>query len=146
MILLSKKDMQTKVEVVKYDDKASTYTVKFLDGDDKNEVKTYSSTTIKRWWKKIEEPKENPKKEYEEKKKTRRSSMNRSEIVDKIQKTFDIKLSEYPSTPGLYSFGNKPKRTIGITRSGITIYRKKQDSIKISYASDYMSELKEKLF
>lgn len=146
MILLSKKDMQTKVEVVEYDDKASTYMVKFLTGDDKNKVKTYSSTTIKRWWRKIEEPKENPKKEYEEKKKTRRSSMNRSEIVKKIQKNFDIKLSEYPSTPGLYSFGNKPKRTIGITRSGITIYRKKQDSIKISYASDYMSELKEKLF
>lgn len=141
MILLSKKDMQTKVEVVEYDDKASTYMVKFLTGDDKNKVKTYSSSTIKRWWKEISEP-EKPKTAP----KKHRVKVNRNEIVHKIQENFDIVLSEYPSTPGLYSFGNNPKRTIGITRSGITIYRKKQDSIKISYASDYMSELKEKLF
>lgn len=142
MIYLSKKDNETKIELV---EKTETGAIcKFLTGEKAGETISYSSSTIKRWWKEISEnekpdkPKTAPKKH--------KSRVARTEIVHKIQGTFDIVLSEYPSTPGLYSFGNKPKRTIGITRSGITIYRKKQDSIKISYDSDYMSELKEKLF
>lgn len=139
MIYLSKKDNETKIELVEKTEKGAI--CKFLTGEKVGETISYSSSTIKRWWKEISEPKKP--KTVPKKHKVR---VNRNEIVHKIQETFDIKLSEYPSTPGLYSFGDKPKRTIGITRSGITIYRKKQDSIKISYASDYMSELKEKLF
>ena len=139
MIYLSKKDNETKIELVEKTEKGAI--CKFLNGEKVGETISYSSSTIKRWWKKISEP-EKPKTAP----KKHRLKVNRNEIVHKIQENFDIVLYEYPSTPGLYSLGNKPKRTIGITRSGITIYRKKQDSIKISYESNYMSELKEKLF
>lgn len=139
MIYLSKKDNETKIELVEKTEKGVI--CKFLNGEQVGKTISYSSSTIKRWWKEISDPKK-PKTAP----KNHGSKVNRNEIVHKIQENFDIVLSEYPSTPGLYSFGNKPKRTIGITRSGITIYRKKQDSIKISYAGDYMSEIKEKLF
>lgn len=145
MIYLSKKDNETKIELVEKTEKGAI--CKFLTGEKVGETISYSDSTIKRWWKEIEEQKEVIKEETKDEREIKRSvKVNRLEVVDKIQKMFDIKLSEYSSTPGLYSFGNKPKRTIGITRSGITIYRKKRGSIKISYANDYMSELKEKLF
>lgn len=142
MIYLSKKDNETKIELVEKTERGAI--CKFLTGEKVGETISYSESTIKRWWKEISEPKKSEKPNTMLNK--HKSKVNRNEIVQKIQENFDIVLSEYPSTPGLYSFGDKPKRTIGITRSGITIYRKKQDSIKISYACDYMSELKEKLF
>lgn len=55
MILISKKDNSTKVEVIKYDDKSFTYQVRFLNGEKKGKTTVYSSGTVKRWWKEIKE-------------------------------------------------------------------------------------------
>lgn len=140
MLYLSKKDNETTIEIVERTEKGVI--CKFINGEKAGETISYSDSTLKRWWKKLEEQEPNIVRKVGK----RNSKVNRDEIVKNIQKNFDIILTQYPSTPGLYSFGDKPKRTIGITRSGITIYRKKQDSIRISYSSDYMSELKEKLF
>lgn len=55
MILLSKKDNKTKAEVIKYDNKSLTYNVLFLNGEKEGQTTVYSSGTVKRWWKEIED-------------------------------------------------------------------------------------------
>ena len=51
---LSRKDNETLVEVVKYDEKSRTYLVRFLNGEKEGTTVVYSSGTIKRWWKGLE--------------------------------------------------------------------------------------------
>ena len=53
-IFVSKKDNETKIKVVKEDKRASTFMVEFLNGDKKGSSTVYSSSTIKRWWKKCD--------------------------------------------------------------------------------------------
>lgn len=55
MNYISKRDNITEIKVLKYDDKSCTYQVRFLNGNRQGQVVVYSSGTIKRWWKKMEE-------------------------------------------------------------------------------------------
>ena len=50
----SVRDDSTEIELLKVDERASTYMVKFLNGDKKGETTIYSKNTMKRWWRKIE--------------------------------------------------------------------------------------------
>ena len=50
----SVRDDSTEIELLKVDERASTYMVKFLNGDKKGETTVYSKSTMKRWWRKIE--------------------------------------------------------------------------------------------
>ena len=50
----SVRDDSTEIELLKVDERASTYMVKFLNGDKKGEITVYSKSTMKRWWRKIE--------------------------------------------------------------------------------------------
>lgn len=59
MVLLSKKNNSTKIEVIKYDEKSLTYHVRFLNGEKEGQTTVYSSGTVKRWWKEIEDSCEN---------------------------------------------------------------------------------------
>ena len=55
-VFLSKKDNETKFELLqKQDGKCE---VRFLNGSKKGETTTYTSGTIKRWWKEVEEVEE----------------------------------------------------------------------------------------
>ena len=46
-------DDSTEIELFKVDERASTYMVKFLNGDKKGETTIYSKNTMKRWWRKL---------------------------------------------------------------------------------------------
>lgn len=50
----SVRDDSTEIELLKVDERASTYMVKFLNGDKKGETTVYSKSTMKRWWRKID--------------------------------------------------------------------------------------------
>lgn len=56
-IYMSVRDKVTQVEVIKIDERASTFMVRYLNGDKKGQTTIYSAGTMKRWWKKIEEVK-----------------------------------------------------------------------------------------
>ena len=144
MILLSKKDNSTKVEVIKYDDKSFTYQVRFLNGEKKGKTTVYSSGTVKRWWKRIKE--DNNLKEESAKQKIGRNPVDREAIIQELSSLLSIKFVEYPSTPGLYRPDTKPAEfLIGITKSHISVYNKNSKAIKIKYTDDYISKVVELL-
>ena len=144
MILLSKKDNSTKVEVIKYDDKSFTYQVRFLNGEKKGKTTVYSSGTVKRWWKRIKE--DNNLKEESAKQKIGRNPVDREAIIQELSSLLSIKFVEYPSTPGLYRPDTKPAEfLIGITKSHISVCNKNSKAIKIKYTDDYISKVVELL-
>ena len=144
MILLSKKDNSTKVEVIKYDDKCFTYQIRFLNGEKKGTKTVYSSGTVKRWWKRIKE--DNNLKEESAKQKIGRNPVDREAIIQELSSLLSIKFVEYPSTPGLYKPDTKPaKFHIGITKSHVSVYTKNSKAIKIKYTDDYISKVVELL-
>ena len=144
MILLSKKDNSTKAEVIKYDDKCLTYQVRFLNGEKKGKTTVYSSSTVKRWWKRIKE--DNNLKEESAKQKIGRNPVDREAIIQELSSLLSIKFVEYPSTPGLYRPDTKPAEFhIGITKSHISVYNKNSKAIKIKYTDDYISKVVELL-
>ena len=51
-VFLSKKDNETKFELIQ--EKDGKCEVRFLNGSKKGETTTYTSGTIKRWWKEVE--------------------------------------------------------------------------------------------
>lgn len=55
-VFLSKKDNDTKFELIQEQD--GKCEVRFLNGSKKGETTTYTSGTIKRWWKEVEEVEE----------------------------------------------------------------------------------------
>lgn len=52
-VFLSKKDNETKFELIQEQD--GKCEVRFLNGSKKGETTTYTSGTIKRWWKEVEQ-------------------------------------------------------------------------------------------
>ena len=58
-VFLSKKDNETKFELIQEQD--GKCEVRFLNGSKKGETTTYTSGTIKRWWKEVEEVEESTK-------------------------------------------------------------------------------------
>lgn len=144
MILISKKDNSTKVEVIKYDDKSFTYQVRFLNGEKKGKTTVYSSGTVKRWWKRIKE--DNNLKAESAKQKIGGKTVERESIIQELSSLLSIKFVEYPSTPGLYRPDTKPAEFhIGITKSHVSVYNKNSKAIKIKYTDDYISKVAELL-
>lgn len=147
MILLSKKDNKTKAEVIKYDDKSLTYQMKFLNGEKKGATTVYSSGTVKRWWKEIKEVTNLESKSTKQKsKQSGRKTVDREAVIQELSHALSMKFVEYPSTPGLYKPDTKPAEFhIGITRSHVSVYKKKSEAIKIKYTDDYISKVVELL-
>ena len=52
-VFLSRKDNETKFELIQEQD--GKCEVRFLNGSKKGETTTYTSGTIKRWWKEVEQ-------------------------------------------------------------------------------------------
>lgn len=71
-VFVSKKDNETKFELIKERDDGKCE-VKFLNGDKKGEMTTYTSGTIKRWWKEVEVKEEVIKKPNKKSKKVDRT-------------------------------------------------------------------------
>lgn len=70
-VFLSKKDNETKFELIREQD--GKCEVRFLNGSKKGETTTYTSGTIKRWWKEVEVKEEVIKKPNKKSKKVDRS-------------------------------------------------------------------------
>ena len=137
-IFLSKRDNETRVMLITKTENESK--VKFLNGTKKGETITYSDSTMKRWWKEIEE--DIIIKEKSNKKEVKRKTVNREEIVKKLSVALGIDFIQYPSTPGLYKPDTKPATFhLGITRSHLSLYIKNSETIKISYNEDYVSKV-----
>lgn len=71
-VFVSKKDNETKFELIRECDDGKCE-VKFLNGAKKGEVATYTSGTIKRWWKEVEVKEEVIKKPNKKSKKVDRT-------------------------------------------------------------------------
>lgn len=54
-VYVSRRDETVKVKLIKYDEKFKTYLVEYLTGERKGKTTSFSSSTMKRWWKEIEE-------------------------------------------------------------------------------------------
>ena len=86
-VFVSKKDNETKFELIQeWDD--GKCEVKFLNGDKKGEVATYTSGTIKRWWKEVEVKEEVIKKPNKKSKKVDRTK-ELSEIDSFLGSTYN---------------------------------------------------------
>lgn len=57
-VYISRKDNSIKAKLIEYNDKFKTYTVEFISGYRSGKSVSFSSSTIKRWWKEIDEPDE----------------------------------------------------------------------------------------
>ena len=57
-VYISRKDNSIKAKLIEYNDKFKTYTVEFISGDRIGKSVSFSSSTIKRWWKETDEPDE----------------------------------------------------------------------------------------
>ena len=137
-IFLSKKDSETKGALIS--EKDGKIQVKFLNSDRKGEITTYSASTMKRWWKEIEEG--STIKEKSNNKESKRKTVNRDDVVKKLSEKLGIDFIQYPSTPGLYKPDITPATFhLGVTRSHISVYIKNSETIKISYNDDYVSKV-----
>ena len=54
-IYVSRKDETVKAKLVEYNERFKTYMVEFITGDRKGKTTSFSASTMKRWWKEIEE-------------------------------------------------------------------------------------------
>lgn len=54
-VYVSRRDETVKVKLIKYEEKFKTYLVEYLNGERKGKTTSFSSSTMKRWWKEIEE-------------------------------------------------------------------------------------------
>ncbi len=79
-VFLSKKDNETKFELIQ--EQNGKCEVRFLNGSKKGETTTYTSGTIKRWWKEVEEAKKERHKEYPRKKSSKK--VDRSKELSEI--------------------------------------------------------------
>lgn len=98
-VFLSKKDNETKFELIQEQEDGKCE-VRFLNGSKKGEITTYTSGTIKRWWKEleVEQEKEIAKEAISEDKKDLIQILNRLKdagfnvsIVKGLHKTISIK-------------------------------------------------------
>ena len=98
-VFLSKKDNETKFELIQEQEDGKCE-VRFLNGSKKGEITTYTSGTIKRWWKEVEvvQEKEIAKETISEDKKDLIQILNRLKdagfnvsIVKGLHKTISIK-------------------------------------------------------
>lgn len=94
-VFLSKKDNETKFELIQEQD--GKCEVRFLNGSKKGETTTYTSGTIKRWWKEVDEDKKERRKEYPRKKSSKKVDRTKEfgELDTYIRNTFEN--SWYPS-------------------------------------------------
>lgn len=54
-VYVSRRNETVKVKLIKYEEKFKTYLVEYLTGEHKGKTTFYSSSTMKRWWKEIED-------------------------------------------------------------------------------------------
>lgn len=136
-VFLSKKDNETRFELIQEQD--GKCEVRFLNGSKKGETTTYTSGTIKRWWKEVKEVAEakkerhlvpmpgiekleNLKKEYPRKKPSKK--VDRSKEIFEIETFIGNYENKYYSSVKCYKImkGKKPVAEVYPQRKKILCY------------------------
>lgn len=144
---ISKKDNTTLIKLLEFNEKFKTYTIEFLNGDKKGKQLSYSSSTIKRWWKKCDKADDSFKTSNEVISDTTQEvkepfKFDRAKILSEIENALGMNFIPYKSTPGLYKTDSKPALFhLGIARKHITLYCKGASAKKIEYSDSYIDDI-----
>ena len=131
-VYISRRDETVKVKLIKYEEKFKTYLVEYLTGEHKGKTTSFSSSTMKRWWK--QDVSENVSMN-EIKQDEKLTLVDKKDIIKCISSKLGVDFIEYPSTPNLYKPDIKPASfRIGLTKTHLTVYVDNRDTIKISYS------------
>lgn len=87
-LFLSRKDNETKFELIQEQD--GKCDVRFLNGSKKGETTTYTSGTIKRWWKEVEQKNISVSTNSSEKLENLKNSCSIKKPTKKIDRTEDV--------------------------------------------------------
>lgn len=122
-VYLSKKDNTTKFKVIETGH--NTVTVEFLNGTNKGQLTKYSLSTVKRWWKMIEEEEEKP---------TKKIKKTTNENVALTEEFLNGFSSKYYSSVKCYKFykNGKPFAEVYPQKKKILCYFKSLDGIDLS--------------
>lgn len=140
-VYVSRRDETIKVKLIKYEEKFKTYLVEYLTGERKGKTTSFSSSTMKRWWKEIEEEavEEEPvildtKTETTDKKHVSKKEVEKKEVknlLDTVESLLAGRLiyKRNVSMISLYISGDKKKR--------LAYVYKRKNSIRVYMLNKY---------
>ena len=129
----SVRDEITEIELLKVDERASTYMVKFLNGDKKGETTVYSKSTMKRWWRKIDKvvsDEENKQSEHPTKQVNTTEKRNLLYYVGELASGYHVNYKRNKTMVIFYTIVNNKKKRYAY------IYKRK-DCIRVYVAEKY---------
>ena len=106
-IYVSRKDETVKAKLVEYNERFKTYMVEFITGNRKGKTTSFSSSTIKRWWKVVDDSEEVTTKEVVKKSRSTKSTGDILDMVDEILKNLSIEFKRSSRCINVYSNGVK---------------------------------------
>ena len=137
-VYVSRRDETVKVKLIKYEEKFKTYLVEYLTGERKGKTTSFSSSTMKRWWKEIEEEPVilDIKTETTDKKSVSKKEVEKKEVrnlLDTVESLLAGKLTykRNVSMISLYVGGDKKKR--------LAYVYKRKNSIRVYMPNKYYS-------
>ena len=149
-IYMSVRNNSTQVEVIKIDERASTFMVRYLNGDKKGQTTIYSKGTMKRWWKKVDTERISTKSENLENKtkkttsKKKPTKIDRTEDIKKIVEmlVYDYEYKYYDSVKcyKIYDIMNQAKVIAEVypRRKNIEVrVRNVKENVKLNYKDGY---------
>lgn len=139
-IYKSVRDESTEIELLKVDERASTYMVKFLNGDKKGETTVYSKSTMKRWWRKIDKVvsgEENKQSEHPTKPVNTTEKRNLLDYVSELASGYNSNYKRNKTMVIFYTLVNNKKKRYAY------IYKRK-DCIRVYIPEKYYDLISEK--
>lgn len=142
-VYVSRRDETVKVKLIKYEEKFKTYLVEYLNGERKGKTTSFSSSTMKRWWKEIEEEavEEEPvvlntNAETTDKKPVGKKEIEKKEVKNLLDTTESLLAGRLTykrniSMISLYISGDKKKR--------LAYVYKRKNSIRVYMPNKYYS-------
>lgn len=106
-IYVSRKDETIKAKLLEYNEKFNTYMMEFITGDRKGKTTSFSASTMKRWWKVVDDSEEVITKEVVKKAKTTKSTDDILDMVEEILKNLSIEFKRSSRCINVYSNGVK---------------------------------------
>ena len=136
----SVRDERTEIELLKVDERASTYMVKFLNGDKKGETTVYSKNTMKRWWRKIDKvvsDEENKQSAHPSKPVNTMEKRNLLDYVGELASGYTVNYKRNKTMVIFYTLVNNKKKRYAY------IYKRK-DCIRVYVPEKYYDLISEK--
>ena len=149
-IYMSTRDNATQVEVIKIDERASTFMVRYMNGDKKGQTTIYSKGTMKRWWKKVDkegistkpENLENKTKKVKSKKKPTKidRKKKKKKIVEMFVDDYEYKYYDSVKCYKIYDIMNQTTVIAEVypRRKNIEVrVRNVKESVNVNYKDGY---------